>query len=125
MLFRYSAIRQPNFSLRLDGQFSSLVLLHCNASRKPRAGLNTDHDFFIGQFDLTMDCTIENPYPTEQFRLETILEPYLNVALKITTTDENADLQDQRRINYNVLVSLSFTESLLMKIDDSWFTDPC
>ena len=107
MLFRYSTIRQPSFSLSLDGESGLLVLLHCNASRKPKTGVNSDHEFFLGNFNLTMDCMVE--HPTDQHRMETILEPYLNVALLFATTGENTELQDTRTVEYGIEVTTPFT----------------
>ena len=103
MLFRNSAMRQPSFTLHLDGGSNPLVLLHCNTSRHPRTKVYPDHDFYVGNFGLTMDCMVQ--YPSDQFRLETILEPYLDVRLSFVTTSDERNLEQVERVNYDVQVN--------------------
>ena len=106
MLFRYRTIPPPSFSLRLDGSSGSLVLFNCNASRKPSTSVEKSRGFYAGALELAMDCTVK--YLSDQLSLETVLEPYLNVAISFVISDENTPLQERKQIEYDTQVAKVF-----------------
>ncbi|XP_076804688.1 matrix-remodeling-associated protein 5-like isoform X1 [Clavelina lepadiformis] len=88
-LFTLGSRPKPTMSLRLDGRAGSLVLMRCSVTSNPTTSVvqqTEEEDTYVGNMDARMGCELE--YPKEISRLEEILAPYLNSALKLTAISD-------------------------------------